>query len=67
VKVYGEREWKVRQHCVGKRRTWRNLHIYLDETTLEIISLITLPSFANKDCHSQVRVIILCRAMAADS
>src|SRR5215467_2495001 len=25
VKVYGEGEWKVRQHGVGKRRTWRNL------------------------------------------
>src|SRR5215475_12309384 len=23
VKVYGEGEWKVRQHGVGKRRTWR--------------------------------------------
>ena len=26
LKVYGEGEWKVRIHGVGKRRTWRKLH-----------------------------------------
>lgn len=26
-KIYGEGEWKVRQHGVSKRRTWRKLHI----------------------------------------
>src|SRR5215510_1526230 len=36
VKVYGEGEWKVRQHGVGKRRTWRKLHLCIDEATLEI-------------------------------
>ena len=30
VKVYGEGEWKVRQHGAGKRRTWRKLHIGVD-------------------------------------
>ena len=25
-KVFGEDEWKVRQHGVGKRRTWRKGH-----------------------------------------
>lgn len=38
VKVYGEREWKVRQHGWSKRRTWVKLHICGDESTLEIIS-----------------------------
>jgi hypothetical protein len=37
VKVYGEGEWKVRQHGYSKRRTWRKLHVCLDEETLEII------------------------------
>src|SRR5918911_2544209 len=37
VKVYGEGEWKVRQHGVSKRRTWRKLHLCVDEETLEII------------------------------
>lgn len=27
LKVYGEGEWKVRQHGTSKRRTWRKLHI----------------------------------------
>jgi len=26
VKVFGEGEWKVRQHGWSKRRTWRKLH-----------------------------------------
>lgn len=31
VKVYGEGEWKVRQHGWTKRRTWRKLHLCVDE------------------------------------
>ena len=27
IKVYGEGEWKVRQHGAGKRRTWLKLHV----------------------------------------
>lgn len=27
VKIYGEGEWKVRMHGVGKRRTWRKVHL----------------------------------------
>jgi len=41
IKVYGEGEWKVRQHGVGKRRTWRKLHFCVDQATLEIISVVT--------------------------
>nr|WP_242038305.1 transposase [Chroococcidiopsis sp. [FACHB-1243]] len=37
VKVYGEGEWKVRQHGVDKRRTWRKLHVGVNETTGEIL------------------------------
>jgi len=36
VKVYGEGEWKTRQHGVSKRRTWRKLHLSVDESTGEI-------------------------------
>lgn len=39
VKVYGEGEWKVRQHGVSKRRTWRKLHICVDAATLEIVAV----------------------------
>jgi len=40
VKVYGEGEWKVRQHGVSKRRTWLKLHLCSDEATLEVISAV---------------------------
>jgi hypothetical protein len=36
LKVYGEGEWKVRQHGYSKRRTWRKLHLNVDEATGEI-------------------------------
>ena len=38
VKVYGEGEWKVRSHGWSKRRTWRKLHVGVDEATGEIIT-----------------------------
>jgi hypothetical protein len=38
VKVYGEGEWKTRQHGVSKRRTWRKLHLGVDEQTGEILA-----------------------------
>lgn len=31
LKVYGEGEWKVRKHGHSKRRTWRKLHLGVDE------------------------------------
>lgn len=37
LKVYGEGEWKVRQHGTSKRRTWRKLHIGMDPDSGEII------------------------------
>lgn len=38
LKVYGEGEWKVRQHGVGKRRTWRKLHLAVDPATHQIVA-----------------------------
>ncbi len=40
VKVFGEGEWKVRQHGISKRRTWLKLHLCVDEATLEVISAV---------------------------
>ena len=37
AKVYGEGEWKVRQHGWSKRRTWKKLHIGADENTGDIL------------------------------
>lgn len=31
VKVYGEGEWKVRKHGYSKHRTWKKIHIAIDE------------------------------------
>ena len=36
LKVYGEGEWKVRQHGASKRRTWRKLHLAIDPASHEI-------------------------------
>lgn len=47
VKVYGEGEWKTRQHGVSKRRTWRKLHLAVDEATGEILSGVV----TNNSCH----------------
>lgn len=40
LKVYGEGEWKVRQHGYSKRRTWRKLHLSVDDKTHEIQALV---------------------------
>lgn len=37
-KVYGEGEWKVRKHGWSKRRTWRKLHLGVNESSLEIVA-----------------------------
>ncbi|KAF1011305.1 MAG: hypothetical protein E5299_01434 [Burkholderia gladioli] len=34
LKVYGEGEWKVRQHGYSKRRTWRKVHLALNAALL---------------------------------
>ena len=41
LKVFGEGEWKVRQHGVDKRRTWRKVHILVDRETGHIIAVET--------------------------
>lgn len=40
LKVYGEGEWKVRQHGIGKRRTWRKIHLGTDEKSGEIVAQV---------------------------
>jgi hypothetical protein len=36
LKVYGEGEWKVRQHGYSRRRTWRKIHLGVDSESGEI-------------------------------
>jgi len=38
LKVFGEGEWKVRQHGFSKRRLWRKLHLGVDEATGMILA-----------------------------
>lgn len=40
LKVYGEGEWKVRQHGYSKRRTWRKLHLSVDEGSQELQAVV---------------------------
>jgi hypothetical protein len=50
VKVYGEGEWKSRQHGVGKRRTWRKLHLGIDESTGEsMVAEVTTNDFHDSE------------------
>lgn len=44
VKVYGEGEWKARQHGVSKRRSWLKLHVGIDEATGEILAAVVTPN-----------------------
>ena len=37
AKVFGEGEWKVRKHGWSKHRTWKKLHIGVDERTGDIL------------------------------
>lgn len=40
VKVFGEGEWKVRQHGYCRRRTWRKLHMGVNEATSEVVAAV---------------------------
>jgi len=44
LKVFGEGEWKVRIHGVGKRRTWRKLHLAMDAETGEVLATVATTS-----------------------
>jgi hypothetical protein len=48
LKVCGKGEWRVKQYGATKRRTWRKLHLALDETT-KLIHTIELTTNAVTD------------------
>ncbi len=39
LKVYGEGEWKTCQHGYSKRRTWKKLHLAVDESNSDVKSV----------------------------
>ena len=62
LKVYGEGEWKTRQHGVSKRRTWRKLHVGVDESTGEILAAVV----TTNDFHDSEVLPDLLEATEAD-
>lgn len=44
LKVYGEGQWKVRAHGIGKRRTWRKLRIAMDAGSGEVLATVCTTS-----------------------
>ena len=40
LKVFGEGEWKVRQHGYSQRRTWRTRQVAVDKATQEIVATL---------------------------
>ena len=56
LKVYGEGEWKVRQHGWSSRRTWRKLHLGLNEATGEIVAQTLTPN--NIDDAAQIEPLL---------
>ena len=50
LKVFGEGEWKVRQHGYSKRRTWLKLHLAVDPQTHEIqAAMVTEPGVTDAE------------------
>ena len=49
LKIYGEGEWKVRQHGVSKRRTWRKLHVGANPDDGEIEAVILTENNVSDD------------------
>jgi len=39
VKVFGDGEWRVRKHGASERRTWRKVHLAVDEKEKDIIGI----------------------------
>ena len=54
LKVCGEGEWKVRQHGVSKRRTWRKLHIGANPEDGEIQAVILTENCVSDDAAVEV-------------
>ena len=56
LKVFGAGEWYVRKHGMGRgrRRTWRKLHLGVDEETKEIVAVDLTASNIHDGSHLPV-------------
>lgn len=50
LKIYGEGEWKVRQHGAGKRRTWIRVHLGVDGDEKDVRAVVVTPEEI-RDCE----------------
>ena len=48
LKIYGAGEWHAVKHGLSKRRVWRKLHLGIDASTLEVLS-VSLTSHTDGD------------------
>jgi hypothetical protein len=55
LKVFGEGEWKMRQHGKSKRRTWRKIHLAIDAKEFEIAGALVTEA----RCHDGEAMPIL--------
>src|SRR5262244_1954157 len=39
LRIYGAGEWRIKKHRMSRRRTWRKLHLGIDERTKEIVAV----------------------------
>jgi Transposase DDE domain len=62
MKVYGEGEWKMRLHGKERRRTWRKLHLCIDHTTQEVVSL----SLTDKETLDRRELPVLLQAVKGE-
>jgi len=51
IKAVGEGEWQVRQHGYTRRRTWRKVHLGVDEASGEVVAAVVT---TNSSPDSQV-------------
>ncbi len=69
LKIYGEGEWKVRQHGYSKRRTWRKLHLGINPDNHMIEStVVTTNDFQDSEVFSDLleQVSVGLKQVAAD-
>lgn len=55
LKVYGEGEWKVRQHGADGRRTWRKIHLAIDPNSHQIVA----EELTASGCHDSEKALDL--------
>lgn len=56
LKVFGEGEWKVRQHGYIKHRLWRKLHLAINSDSQEI-EAFELTELGTQDCEGFTQVV----------